>query len=198
MGKIQSKLDAVHDYVKKFQSENGYPPSVREIAKDLNIKSTATVHYYLKKLEDRGIITKDAGRNRAISLTDECLPFVSVPLVGTVTAGTPILAVENLDGYYPLPAEFTGANENSFMLRVKGDSMIEAGIFDGDKIICRKQESAENGEIVVALIDDSATVKRFYKRNGHIVLHPENSALSDIVLDDVVILGKVTGLMRKF
>ncbi len=197
MGKIQSKLDAVHEYVKKFQNENGYPPSVREIARDLKIKSTATVHYYLKKLEESGIITKDAGRNRAISLTEEALPFVSVPLVGTVTAGTPILAVENLDGYYPLPAEFTGAGENSFMLRVRGDSMIEAGIFDGDKIICRKQESADNGDIVVALIDDSATVKRFFKRDGKIILHPENSALSDIVLNDVAVLGKVTGLIRK-
>lgn len=198
MGKIQSKLDAVHDYVKSFQSENGYPPSVREIATALKIKSTATVHYYLKKLEQSGVITKDAGRNRAIALTEEALPFVSVPLVGTVTAGTPILAVENLDGYYPLPAEFTGANENSFMLRVRGDSMIEAGIFDGDKIICRKQESADNGDIIVALIDDSATVKRFFKRDGKIILHPENSALSDIVLSDVCVLGKVTGLIRKF
>lgn len=198
MSKIQGKLNAVHDYVKKFQNENGYPPSVREIGRDLKIKSTATVHYYLKKLEENGVITKNAGRNRAISLTDEALPFVSVPLVGTVTAGTPILAVENLDGYYPLPAEFTGADEGSFMLRVHGNSMIEAGIFDGDKIICRKQENADNGDIVVALIDDSATVKRFFKRDGKIILHPENSALSDIVLNDVIILGKVTGLMRKF
>ena len=198
MGKIQAKLDNVHEFVKSYQNNNGYPPSVREIAAALGIKSTATVHYYLNKLKDEGIITKNANKNRAIALTEESLPFVSVPLVGTVTAGTPILAVENLDGYYPLPTEFARDEEKSFMLRVRGDSMIEAGIYDGDKIICRKQETADNGDIVVALIDDSATVKRFFKRDGHIILHPENERLSDIVLDDVVILGKVTGLMRKY
>lgn len=198
MGKIQAKLDNVHNFVKSYQNKNGYPPSVREIAAALGIKSTATVHYYLNKLKEGGVITKNANKNRAIALTEETLPFVSVPLVGTVTAGTPILAVENLDGYYPLPSEFARDDESSFMLRVRGDSMMEVGIYDGDKIICRKQESADNGDIVVALIDDSATVKRFFKRDGHIVLHPENSALSDIILDEVTILGKVTGLMRKY
>ena len=196
MGKIEEKLEKVHQFIKKYQAENGYPPSVREICAALSIKSTATAHYYLDKLKERGVLTKNANKNRAISVCDTA-EYVSVPLVGTVTAGTPILAVENLEGYFPLPPDLASAEE-SFMLRVRGDSMIEAGIFDGDKIICKKTPYADNGDIVVALIEDSATVKRFFKRNGKIILHPENSALSDIVLDYVEILGKVTGLVRKF
>lgn len=196
MGKIDQKLEKVLNFVKRYQSENGFPPSVREICQALSIKSTATAHYYLAKLEKQGSISKNANKNRAIVLAD-ALDYVSVPLVGTVTAGTPILAVENLDGYYPLPPELA-EEENSFLLQVKGDSMIEAGILDGDKIICRKTQTAENGEIVVALIDDSATVKRFFKRNGKIILHPENERLCDIVLDEAYILGKVTGLIRKY
>lgn len=196
MGKIDEKLERVHQFIKKYQTENGYPPSVREICNALGIKSTATAHYYLDKLTERGILTKNANKNRAISVCDVC-EYVSVPVVGTVTAGTPILAVENLDGYFPLPPEFA-TEDDCFMLRVQGDSMIEAGIFNGDKIICKKTSYAENGDIVVALIEDSATVKRFFRRNGKFILHPENSALSDIILDQVEILGKVTGLIRKF
>ena len=196
MGKIDQKLEKVLQYVKRYQNENGFPPSVREISSNLSIKSTATVHYYLKKLEENGSISRNANKNRAIMLADT-LDYVSVPLVGTVTAGTPILAVENLDGYYPLPPDLAD-EEDSFLLKVKGDSMIEAGILDGDKIICKKAQTAENGEIVVALIDDSATVKRFFRRNGKIILHPENQAFSDIVVDEAYILGKVTGLIRKY
>ena len=196
MGKIDQKLEKVLQFVKRYQNENGFPPSVREISATLSIKSTATVHYYLKKLEENGSISRNANKNRAIVLSD-ALEYVSVPLVGTVTAGTPILAVENLDGYYPLPPDLAD-EDDSFLLKVKGDSMIEAGILDGDKIICKKAQTAENGEIVVALIDDSATVKRFFKRNGKIILHPENQALSDIVVDEAYILGKVTGLIRKY
>lgn len=196
MGKIDQKLEKVLQYVKRYQNENGFPPSVREISSNLSIKSTATVHYYLKKLEENGSISRNANKNRAIMLADT-LDYVSVPLVGTVTAGTPILAVENLDGYYPLPPDLAD-EDDSFLLKVKGDSMIEAGILDGDKIICKKAQTAENGEIVVALIDDSATVKRFFRRNGKIILHPENQTLSDIVVDEAYILGKVTGLIRKY
>ena len=196
MGKIDAKLEKVLTFVKRYQMENGFPPSVREICSALNIKSTATAHYYLAKLEKQGHISKNANKNRAIILADS-LEYVSVPLVGTVTAGTPILAVENLDGYYPLPPDLAD-EDDSFLLKVKGDSMIEAGILDGDKIICKKAQTAENGEIVVALIADSATVKRFFKRNGKIILHPENQALSDIVVDEAYILGKVTGLIRKY
>lgn len=196
MGKIEEKLIGVAEYVRNYQCENGYPPSVREICRALNIKSTATAHYYLDKLEERGIITRNANKNRAISLTDSP-EFVSVPLVGTVTAGSPILAVENLEGYYPLPPEFVGGG-TCFLLQVKGESMIEAGIYNGDKIICEKTEYADNGDIVVALIDDSATVKRFFKRNGKIVLHPENRTMTDIVVDNACVIAKVRGLIRKY
>ena len=144
-----------------------------------------------------GRIDKTDSKKRALSLTDKTA-LKRIPLVGTVTAGTPILAVENLEGYYPLLPDFPGSDEDYFMLRVFGDSMIEAGIYDGDKIIVKRQNTADNGEIVVALIEDSATVKRFFKRENKIILHPENSALSDIVLNDVVILGIVEGLIRKF
>ncbi len=196
MGKIEIKLDQVYQFIKKYQAENGYPPSVREICTALSIKSTATAQYYLDKLAERGLVTKNANKNRAISICETC-EYVSVPIIGTVTAGTPILAVENLDGYFPLPLEFATEDE-CFMLCVKGDSMIEAGIFHGDKIICKKTPSADNGDIVVALVEDSATVKRFFRKNGKFILHPENCTLSDIVLDNVEILGKVTGLVRKF
>lgn len=157
MGKIDEKLDNVYRFIKNYQSENGFPPSVREICSALSIKSTATAHYYLDKLNERGILTKNSNKNRAISLCDSA-EYVSVPMVGTVTAGTPILAVENLEGYFPLPPDFATADE-CFMLRVQGDSMIEAGIFNGDKIICKKTPYADNGDIVVALIDDSANGK---------------------------------------
>lgn len=198
MSKIDQKVDKVYEYLKNYRKANGYPPSVREICAALTIKSTATAYYYLEKLEERGLLSKNANKNRALTLTDKDEPdFFAVPLVGTVTAGVPILAVENLEGYYPLPTEFE-SGEEMFMLRVSGTSMIEAGILDGDKVICEKTQTADNGDIVVALIDDSATVKRFYKKADRIILHPENSALSDIVLPDVAILGKVTGLMRKF
>lgn len=196
MGKIDTKLEQVTKYLKKYQAENGFPPSVREICSALAIKSTATAHYYLDKLEERGILTRNANKNRSISLSDTP-EFVSVPLVGTVTAGTPILAVENLDGYYPLPVDFADSDD-CFLLRVSGESMIEAGIFNGDKIICKKAQTADNGDIVVALIDDSATVKRFFKRDGKIILHPENQTMSDIVVEQAAILAKVTGLIRKY
>ena len=169
---------------------------MREICSDLSIKSTATAHYYLSKLADKGLIKKNDDKKRAISVNSQ-KNFISVPLIGTVTAGTPILAVENFEDYYPLPIEFNTDSE-MFMLKVKGDSMINAGIFNGDKIVVKKQEYANNGDIVVALIDDSATIKRFYKKNNKIILHPENDNMQDIVLDNVLILGIVTGLTRKF
>lgn len=197
MSKIDEKLNALYNYVTKFLEENGYPPTVRDICSDLSIKSTATAHYYLEKLSEKGLITKREDKKRAITVSGKTKNSFEVPLIGTVTAGTPILAVENFEDYYPLPLEFR-STEATFMLRVKGDSMINAGIFDGDKIVVRKQESADNGDIVVALIDDSATVKRFYKRNGKIILHPENDEMQDIVLDQAQILGVVVGLTRKF
>lgn len=191
----QEKLIMVMDYIRRFTEENGYTPSVREIAQECGIKSTATVHSYLEKLKSRGLLYKADNKKRSMTIGRSA--GVSIPLVGTVTAGQPIFAYENYEDYYTFPtSEFRG--DELFMLRVEGTSMINAGIFDGDKIVVRRQPTAENGEIVVALIDDFATVKRLYRRNGEIVLHPENDALSDMIFADgeVAILGKVVGLIR--
>ncbi len=193
----QEKLIMVMDYIRKFSEENGYTPSVREIGKECGIKSTATVYSYLQKLQDKGYLNKASNKKRSVTLTRSS--GVNIPLIGTVTAGQPIFAYENYEDYYTFPAdEFKG--EDLFMLRVQGTSMIDAGIFNGDKIIVRRQETAENGEIVVALVEDSATVKRFFRRDGKIVLHPENESLSDMVFEngEVAILGKVIGLMRNY
>ena len=196
MGKIDIKLDELYVYIQKYIENNGFAPTVRDICSDMQIKSTATAHYYLNKLKERGLVIKPNDKKRAISIKSKCDAPITVPLIGTVTAGTPILAVENFEGYYPIPQEFS-TDSDLFMLKVKGDSMINAGIFDGDKIIVKKQETANNGDIVVCLIDDSATVKRFFRRNGKVVLHPENDKLSDMIYNDVLILGVVKGLMRK-
>ena len=170
MKKVEEKLEKVYQFTINYINENGFAPSVREICQKLDIKSTATAYSYLERLTERGLITKSPLKKRALSPTKE-INFKNIPLIGTVTAGTPIFAVENLEGYYPLPPEFNG--EDCFALRVQGESMINAGINDKDIIIVKKQETAVNGEIVVALIDDSATVKRFYKKDGKSVLHPE-------------------------
>lgn len=198
MRNTDAKVTQVYNYVKNYLEQNSFPPSVREICAEVGIKSTATAYAYLEKLQKQGLITKTPDKKRAFSLTQKANTYESIPLVGVVTAGVPILAVENFENYYPLPPEFNNSENDLFMLRVQGDSMIEAGIYDGDKIIVKRQNTADNGDIVVALIEDSSTVKRFFKRDGKIVLHPENQALSDIVLDDVVILGIVQGLYRKF
>lgn len=191
------KLIKVMDYIRKFSEENGYTPSVREIGQECGIKSTATVHSYLEKLQSRGYLSKTTNKKRSVTLAKS--NGISIPLIGTVTAGQPIFAYENYEDYYTFPVgEFRG--EDLFMLRVEGTSMIDAGIMNGDKIIVRRQQTAENGEIVVALVEDSATVKRFFRRDGQIILHPENEALSDMVFEDgqVAILGKVVGLMRNY
>lgn len=186
------RSEEIFEFMQKFISENGYSPTVREICASCNVKSTATAFTYLKSLADRGVINKVDNRNRAVSLKQG---VVNVPLIGTVAAGQPIFATENYEGVYSIPSNFfTG--EDLFMLNVKGDSMINIGMYDGDKIVVRKQETADNGDIVVALVDDSATVKRFFKRNGKIILHPENDNMEDFVYTDVRILGKVIGLMR--
>lgn len=193
----EEKLTMVMDYIRRFIEENGYTPSVREIGQECGIKSTATVHSYLEKLKTRGYLSKADNKKRSMTIGKS--NGVNIPLIGTVTAGQPVFAYENYEDYYTFPAtEFKG--DELFMLRVSGTSMIDAGILDGDKIVVRRQPTAENGEIVVALVDDSATVKRFYRRNGQIVLHPENEALNDMIFEDgeVSILGKVIGLMRNY
>ena len=193
----EERLIQVMDYIRKFSEENGYTPSVREIGKECNIKSTATVYSYIQKLQERGYLNKTENKKRSVTFAKSS--GVNIPLIGTVTAGQPIFAYENYEDYYTFPAgEFKG--EDLFMLRVEGTSMIDAGIMNGDKIIVRRQQTAENGEIVVALVEDSATVKRFYKRNGQIILHPENELLDDMIFENgqVSILGKVIGLMRNY
>ncbi len=193
----EEKLVMVMDYIRKFSEENGYTPSVREIGKECGIKSTATVHSYLAKLQSKGYLSKATNKKRSVTIGKST--GVSIPLIGTVTAGQPVFAYENYEDYYTFPAgEFRG--EDLFMLRVEGTSMIDAGIMNGDKIIVRRAQTAENGEIVVALVEDSATVKRFYRRDGKIVLHPENELLSDMIFEpnEVSILGKVVGLMRNY
>ena len=193
----EEKLTKVMDYIRKFSEENGYTPSVREIAKECGIKSTATVHSYIEKLQTRGYLNKTENKKRAVTIGKSS--GVTIPLLGTVTAGQPIFAYENYEDYYTFPiGEFRG--DDLFMLNVSGTSMIDAGILDGDKIIVRRQQTANNGDIVVALVNDeeSATVKRFYARDGKIILHPENELLSDLIYDDgqISILGKVIGLVR--
>lgn len=195
---IENNLQRVLDYLDKFIESNGYPPSVREICDALSIKSTATAFYYLNKLNERGLIEKSPSKNRALGLKRNLeTKFISAPLVGEVTCGEPILAIENYEGYYPISDEFQSSGE-LFLLKAQGESMIDAGVLDGDKLIVQKQSTADNGDIVVAMIEDGATVKRFYKKPDSIVLHPENSAMEDMILNNVEILGKVVGLIRKF
>jgi repressor LexA len=193
----EEKLTRVMDYIRKFSEENGYTPSVREIGKECGIKSTATVHSYIARLQSKGYLNKTENKKRAVTIGKGT--GVTVPLIGTVTAGQPIFAYENYEDYFTFPVgEFKG--EELFMLRVQGTSMIDAGIMDGDKIIVRRQETAQNGDIIIALVEDSATVKRFFAKNGQIILHPENEALSDMIFapEEVSILGKVVGLMRNY
>ena len=180
-----------------------FPPAVREICEAVHLKSTSSVHSHLEALEKNGYIRRDATKPRAIEIIDDNFNLVrrevvNVPLIGTVAAGQPILAVENIETYFPVPAEFM-PNEQSFMLRVKGDSMINAGIFDGDQVLVKQQASAENGDIVVALVEDSATVKTFYKEDGYYRLQPENDSMDPILVqDNLQILGKVFGVFRFF
>lgn len=198
--RYMEKEQAIYDYINETIRREGYSPTVRDIQTALGIKSTSTVHAYLRRLEERGMIRKDPGKSRTLqtgAAASEPKRTMRVPLLGQVRAGMPILAVENYEGYidYPLMNRAYGANE-LFALRITGDSMIEAGILDGDIIIVKKEMSAENGEIVVALVDDSATVKTFYRENGHFRLQPENSRLEPIIVDEVYILGKVVANLR--
>lgn len=195
MRKKINRDEEVLSFIEKYMTENGYAPSVREICQGCNIPSTATSFKIMNSLAERGLIKKSkVGENkrRSVSINQNA---VKVPLIGTVAAGEPIFAQENYEDFFSVPSNLFGSDD-LFMLTVKGDSMIKIGMLNGDKIIVRKQETAENGEIVVALVDDSATVKRFYKRDGKFILHPENDDMEDFVFDEVSILGKVVGLLR--
>ncbi len=196
MEKLKPKEQKVLDYVKKFKLENGYAPSVRDVCQDLNYKSTSTVHMYLNRLERFGYISKGDGKSRAITFNDETPKVTAVPLVGTVAAGAPILAEENFEGYIGYVG--TKTSNEMFALKVKGESMIEAGILDGDIVIAEKTCYAENGEIVVALVENEATVKTFYREDGHYRLQPENSTMAPIIVNEVDILGKVLAIQRSY
>ena len=202
-GKISPKQTEILEYIKSEIINRGFPPAVREICEAVNLKSTSSVHSHLETLERNGYIRRDPTKPRAIEIVDDNFnltrrELVNVPVVGRVAAGEPILAVENVENYFPIPAEFM-PNSQTFMLNVKGESMINAGILDGDQILVQQQSTAENGDIVVALIDDSATVKTFYKEDGYSRLQPENDTMEPIIVkDDLKILGKVIGVFRFF
>ena len=201
-GKITPKQQEILDFIKSEILHKGYPPAVRDICEAVHLKSTSSVHSHLETLEKNGYIRRDPTKPRAIEIIDDTFQLtrrevVNVPLIGTVAAGQPILAQENIENYFPVPAEYM-PNSECFMLKVKGDSMVNAGIFNGDQILVQQQNIANNGEMVVALIDDSATVKTFYKEDGHYRLQPENESMSPIIVDEVTILGKVFGVLRIF
>jgi len=208
---LNKREKAILKYIEKQVNENGYPPSVREIGRGVGLSSTATVHTYITGLEKKGYNKKENQKGRTLKLlkggldAQQKIPekpvysgkeLVDVPVIGKITAGAPILAVENVTDTFPIPLDFVG-NSESFMLTVRGESMIEAGILDGDYILVRKQDIARNGEIVVALIDDEATVKTFYREKDYIRLQPENSTMDPIIVPDCKILGRVCGVFRK-
>lgn len=199
---ITKKQEEILNYIKDEILERGFPPAVREICQAVGLKSTSSVHSHLESLEKNGYIRRDPTKPRAIEILDESFnmlrrEMVNVPVVGTVAAGQPILAEQNIDNYFPIPSEYM-PNEQSFILKVKGESMINAGILDGDSVLVMQQTTARNGDIVVALIEDSATVKTYYKENGHYRLQPENDTMDPIIVDDCKILGKVFGVFRFF
>ncbi len=202
-GKISKKQSEILEYIKNEILNRGFPPSVREICEAVNLKSTSSVHSHLETLEKNGYIRRDPTKPRAIEIVDDNFNLVrretvNVPIIGKVAAGQPLLAVENVEGYFPIPSEYM-PNNKTFMLVVQGDSMINAGIFNGDYVIVEQQPTAENGQKVVALIDDSATVKTFYKEDGYIRLQPENDSMEPIIVEPdrpFQILGKVIGVFR--
>ena len=201
-GKISGKQQEILDFLKQEILNKGYPPSVREICEGVNLKSTSSVFSHLNTLERNGYIRRDPTKPRAIEIIDDNFNLVrrevvNMPLVGTVAAGQPLLAVSNIDNYFPIPSEYV-PKEQTFMLRVKGESMINAGILDGDMIMVEQCRDAKNGDMVVALVDDSATVKTFYKEEDHIRLQPENDHMDPIIVPDCQILGKVFGVLRFF
>lgn len=201
-GKISNKQREILEYIKQEILNKGYPPAVREICEAVDLKSTSSVHSHLETLEKNGYIRRDPTKPRAIEIIDDNFNLtrrevVNVPIIGNVAAGQPLLAVENIESYFPIPAEFM-PNAETFMLNVKGESMINVGIYDGDQILVEKQSTARNGDIVVALVDDSATVKTFYKEKDHIRLQPENDTMDPIIVEDCTILGKVFGVFRLF
>ncbi|ASW42820.1 transcriptional repressor LexA [Clostridium isatidis] len=201
MDELKDKQLEIYEFLKIFTEAKGYPPSVREICEAVNLKSTSTVHGHLRRLEKKGLIKRDPTKPRALEIMENTInkkEMLNVPLVGRVTAGIPILATENIEDTFPIPLDYIKHNNELFMLRVTGDSMINAGIHNGDYAIIERNQTAENGDIVVALIENEATIKRFYKENNHIRLQPENDTMEPIIVKDCSILGKLVGLYRAY
>ena len=203
MTRVSKRQEAILEFIKNEVKSKGYPPSVREIGEAVGLASSSTVHGHLERLEGKGLIRRDPTKPRAIEVLDlenDTVPkqgVVHVPLIGKVTAGLPISAIEDIQEYFPLPDTYGASEDQLFMLEIMGESMIEAGIYDGDYVVVKKQSTANNGEIVVAMTeDDEATVKRFYKEKAHFRLQPENSSMEPIIVTNVTILGKVVGLYR--
>ncbi|BAH06520.1 transcriptional repressor LexA [Clostridium kluyveri] len=195
-----NRQSQIYNFIKSQIKQKGYPPSVREICTAVGLKSTSTVHSYLEKLERRGFIKRDATKSRTIEVIEKSQKkeMIEVPIIGTITAGMPIIAVENIEDYFPLPMDYIKNKREIFMLRVKGESMVDAGILDGDLSLIEKVHSAENGDIVVALIENEATLKRFFKEENHIRLQPENKNMPPIIVDDCKIIGRLIGIYRQY
>lgn len=201
MSDEKDKQSEIYEFLKTYTESKGYPPSVREICEAVSLRSTSTVHGHLKRLEKKGMIKRDPSKPRALEIAELSNPkkeMINIPIVGKITAGLPILATENIEDTFPLPLDYIKHDRELFMLRVSGESMINVGIRDNDLAIIESAQSAINGDIVVALIEDSATIKRFYKEKDHIRLQPENDTMDPILVDDCKILGKLVGIFRSF
>ncbi len=201
MSEDNTKQNEIYEFLKSYTETKGYPPSVREICAAVDLKSTSTVHGHLKRLEKKGLIKRDPSKPRALEITELAMPrkeMLNIPIIGKITAGVPILATENIEDTFPLPIDYIKHNNDLFMLKVSGESMINAGIYDNDFAIIESTSTAVNGEIVVALIDDSATIKTFYREKNHIRLQPENDNMDPIIVDNCSILGRLVGIYRSY
>lgn len=200
MSELKDKQLLIYEFLKDFTSQKGYPPTVREICKAVGLKSTSSVHGHLKQLEKEGLIKRDPTKPRALEIVDSVIKkeMINVPIIGKVTAGLPILANENIEDSFPLPLDYVKHNNDLFMLKVSGSSMIKAGILDGDLAIIEKAQTASNGDKIVALIENEATLKTFYRENNHIRLQPENDEMEPIIVDNCSILGKLIGIYRTY
>ena len=200
MSELKDKQLLIYEFLKDFTSQKGYPPTVREICKAVGLKSTSSVHGHLKQLEKEGLIKRDPTKPRALEIVDSVIKkeMINVPIIGKVTAGLPILANENIEDSLPLPLDYVKHNNDLFMLKVSGSSMIKAGILDGDLAIIEKTQTASNGDKIVALIENEATLKTFYRENDHIRLQPENDEMEPIIVDNCSILGKLIGIYRTY
>ncbi|MFW2490537.1 transcriptional repressor LexA [Clostridium chromiireducens] len=201
MSDEKDKQSEIYDFLKSYTENKGYPPSVREICEAVSLRSTSTVHGHLKRLEKKGMIKRDPSKPRALEIAEFSAPkreMINIPILGKITAGSPILATENIEDTFALPLDYIKHDKELFMLRVSGESMVNAGIRDNDLAIIENVQTALNGDIVVALIEDSATIKRFFKEKDHIRLQPENDAMDPIIVDDCKVLGKLVGIFRSF